>query len=224
MSVRYAAGGDFYIRKDFDPKVGLTVVIVGALISAVFYWFGEDLIAYSILGGAALIDLFVYGRLGDVTVCYRCHSEFRGKYPADGRPLRPAHRGRAGAGIRAKDRPAIAKQLKPPDGRRGGVYRFESPLAAKPCNNSVQYAKTPVCVVQPSCRRSIPMWNKDEVQGKTEEVKGKAKQAAGDLTDDENLQAEGEAQELGGKVQKGFGKAKREVGNAIKDVGDAIKK
>ena len=73
-------GGDFYIRKDFDPKVGLTVVIVGALVSAVFYWFGEDLIAYSILGGAALIDLFVYGRLGDVTVCYRCHSEFRGKY------------------------------------------------------------------------------------------------------------------------------------------------
>ncbi len=73
-------GGDFYIRKDFDPKVGLTVVIIGALISAVFYWFGEDLIAYSILGGAALIDLFVYGRLGDVTVCYRCHSEFRGKY------------------------------------------------------------------------------------------------------------------------------------------------
>ena len=49
-------------------------------ISAVFYWFGEDLIAYSILGGAALIDLIVYGRLGDVTVCYRCHSEFRGKY------------------------------------------------------------------------------------------------------------------------------------------------
>jgi hypothetical protein len=73
-------GTNFYIRKDFDPKIGLAVVIVGALISAVFYWFGEDLIAYSILGGAALIDLFVYGRLGDVTVCYRCHTEFRGKY------------------------------------------------------------------------------------------------------------------------------------------------
>jgi hypothetical protein len=73
-------GSDFYIRKDFDPKVGLTVVIIGAVISGVFYWFGEDLIAYSVLGGAALIDLFVYGRLTDVTVCYRCHSEFRGKY------------------------------------------------------------------------------------------------------------------------------------------------
>ena len=73
-------GSDFYIRKDFDPKVGLTVVIIGALVSAVFYWFGEDLIAYSILAFAALVDLVVYGRLGDVTVCYRCHSEFRGKY------------------------------------------------------------------------------------------------------------------------------------------------
>ena len=73
-------GEDFYLRKDFDPKVGLTVVIAGALISGVFYWFGEDLIAYGILGCAVLVDLVAYGRLGDVTVCYRCHSEFRGKY------------------------------------------------------------------------------------------------------------------------------------------------
>jgi DNA-directed RNA polymerase subunit RPC12/RpoP len=74
------SGADFYTRKDFDPKVGLTVVIIGAAISAVFYGFGRDLIAYSILAGAALIDLVVYGRLKDVTVCYRCHSEFRGAY------------------------------------------------------------------------------------------------------------------------------------------------
>ena len=73
-------GSDFYIRKDFDPKVGVTVVIIGALISASFYWFGRDLIAYGILAGAALIDLVVYGRLKDVTVCYRCHTEFRGAY------------------------------------------------------------------------------------------------------------------------------------------------
>jgi len=73
-------GEDFYRRKDFDPKLGLTVVIVGASISAIFYWFERDLIAYSILGGAALIDLFVYGRLKDLTVCYRCHSEFRGAF------------------------------------------------------------------------------------------------------------------------------------------------
>jgi hypothetical protein len=74
-------GGEFYIRKDFDPKIGLTVVVIGALISGVFYWFGRDIIAYSILASAALIDLVVYGRLKDVTVCYRCHTEFRGAYP-----------------------------------------------------------------------------------------------------------------------------------------------
>src|SRR5438132_994466 len=56
-------GSDFYSRKDFDPKLGLTVVVIGALISAAFYWFGRDLVAYSILAAAALIDLVVYGRL-----------------------------------------------------------------------------------------------------------------------------------------------------------------
>jgi hypothetical protein len=73
-------GAEFYIRKDFDPKVGLAVVVIGASISAAFYWFGRDLIAYGILASAALIDLFVYGRLKDLTVCYRCHTEFRGAY------------------------------------------------------------------------------------------------------------------------------------------------
>ena len=73
-------GADFYLRKDFDPKLGLAVVIAGALVSGVFYWFGRDFIAYGILAAAALIDLVVYGRLKDLTVCYRCHSEFRGAY------------------------------------------------------------------------------------------------------------------------------------------------
>lgn len=73
-------GGDFYSRKDFDPKIGLTVVVIGAAMSAVFYWYERDLIAYGILAGAALIDLVVYGRLKDLAVCYRCHSEFRGAY------------------------------------------------------------------------------------------------------------------------------------------------
>jgi hypothetical protein len=74
-------GRDFYTRKDFDPKLGLTVIVVGAALSAVAYWFGRDLIAYGVLAGAALVDLMVYGRLREVTVCYRCHAEFRGTYP-----------------------------------------------------------------------------------------------------------------------------------------------
>jgi hypothetical protein len=74
------AGGDFYLRKDFNPKLGLTIVIIGAAISAGFYWFKRDFIAYGILAFATLIDLVIYGRLKEVTVCYRCHTEFRGGY------------------------------------------------------------------------------------------------------------------------------------------------
>ena len=80
-------GGDFYARKDFDPKVGLSVVVIGAAISAGFYWFGRDLVAYSILAVAVLVDLVVYQRLKDVTVCYRCHSEFRGAYQRTAPPF-----------------------------------------------------------------------------------------------------------------------------------------
>ena len=122
-------GADLYIRKDFDPKVGLTVVIIGALISAVFYWFGEDLIAYSILGGAALIDLIVYGRLGDVTVCYRCHSEFRGKYRAHRLPFRSPHGRRARAGVRAEDRPPLTARVL--QGTKRRVNHVESKTKSK---------------------------------------------------------------------------------------------
>jgi len=73
-------GGDFYVRKDFAPKVGLAIIIIGASISAVFYWFGRDLMAYSTLGGATVVDFVIYGRLKDLTVCYRCHTELRGTY------------------------------------------------------------------------------------------------------------------------------------------------
>ena len=77
------SGSDFYVRRDFDPKQGLTVVIIAVLISAGFYWFGLDLIAYAVLGLFALIDLLVYRRLKDLTVCYRCHTLFRGSYTPD---------------------------------------------------------------------------------------------------------------------------------------------
>lgn len=80
-------GGDFYARKDFDPKTGLAFVVAGALVSAVFYWFDLDLVAYGVLAGAVVVDLAVYRRLKDVTVCYRCHAEFRGGYPRTAGPF-----------------------------------------------------------------------------------------------------------------------------------------
>ena len=75
------------MRKDFDPILGVTIVIIGALISAGFYYFGLDLVAYGILAAATLIDLAIYSRLSDLTVCYRCHAEFRGAYERTAGPF-----------------------------------------------------------------------------------------------------------------------------------------
>jgi hypothetical protein len=80
-------GTEFYLRKDFDPKTGLGLVIAGAAVSAILYWFDLDLMAYSVLAAAVLIDLAIYRRLKDVTVCYRCHAEFRGKYERTASPF-----------------------------------------------------------------------------------------------------------------------------------------
>jgi hypothetical protein len=73
-------GKDFYVRKDFDPRTGLAFVIVGAIISGLFYYFGHDVAAYSVLAAAVIVDLVIYGRLKEITICYRCHAEFRGHY------------------------------------------------------------------------------------------------------------------------------------------------
>ncbi len=80
-------GGDFYVRRDFDPRTGLAFVIAGALVSGIFYYFNRDLIAYSVLAAAVLVDLLIYRRLKDITVCYRCHAEFRGAYPRTANPF-----------------------------------------------------------------------------------------------------------------------------------------
>ena len=75
------SGAEFYVRKDFDPKIGVAAVATAAAISAVFYWYKRDFIAYLVLGIAAVVDFIIYRFLKLVTVCYRCHTEFRGAYP-----------------------------------------------------------------------------------------------------------------------------------------------
>src|SRR5947208_16920808 len=56
-------GADFYARKDLDTKVGLTVVIFGAAISATFYWFVRVIIYFNILVGSALLEFVVFLQL-----------------------------------------------------------------------------------------------------------------------------------------------------------------
>ena len=66
------------------------------------------------------------------------------------------------------------------------------------------------------------MWNKAEVQGKTDQVKGKIKESVGNATNDEQLRDEGTADKAAGNVEEAFGKGRRKVGEAINDLGDKI--
>ena len=63
--------GLLYVQRDFNQKVGLGVVVVGAIL-APFTPFYSSLIV------AALVDAGLYLLLPEITVCYRCHAHLRG--------------------------------------------------------------------------------------------------------------------------------------------------
>jgi hypothetical protein len=77
--------GQFYLRKDFPQQLGCAAVTVTIVVSTAAYGLWGFLPSLAVLVGASFLDLFLYHRLGEVTVCYRCHSELRGFAP------NPAH-------------------------------------------------------------------------------------------------------------------------------------
>jgi hypothetical protein len=73
-------GGDFYVHKDLNRNLGLTAVVIVALISVGLLYYDRVVLAYGVLFVFALVDLVIYQLLTMVTVCYRCQTEFRGTY------------------------------------------------------------------------------------------------------------------------------------------------
>jgi len=60
-----------YVQRDFNQKVGLAVVVAGAVL-APFTPF------YSSLFVAAAVDAVLYTLLPEIAICYRCQAHFRG--------------------------------------------------------------------------------------------------------------------------------------------------
>jgi hypothetical protein len=67
-----------YIQKDFNRALGIAIVVVGVLTSVFFLSRSEPLFAMLSLGGTAVVDYILYRLVGDVTVCYACHTIYRG--------------------------------------------------------------------------------------------------------------------------------------------------
>jgi hypothetical protein len=77
---------EFYTRKDFPQQLGCAAVVVTILMSSIAYAFWHFPAALAVLVLASIADLFLYHRLPEVSVCYRCHTELRGfdENPAHG--------------------------------------------------------------------------------------------------------------------------------------------
>jgi hypothetical protein len=69
---------DLYVQKDFPQGLGLSIVIVGFVISTVFWYLERPVVTYLVLLASALLDLILYYRVPEVTICYRCLSQVRG--------------------------------------------------------------------------------------------------------------------------------------------------
>ncbi|MGE3822421.1 MAG: hypothetical protein AB7I30_23650 [Isosphaeraceae bacterium] len=69
---------DLYLQKDFPQGLGLAIVVAAIGISTVFWYQDRPVPALGILLLSALVDMVLYSRVGDVTICYRCLSQYRG--------------------------------------------------------------------------------------------------------------------------------------------------
>jgi hypothetical protein len=69
---------DLYIQKDFPQGLGLFIVIIGIAISTVFWYYEMPISAFAVLILSLVLDFLMYHTVPNVTICYRCLSQFRG--------------------------------------------------------------------------------------------------------------------------------------------------
>src|SRR5262245_54945062 len=69
---------ELFVRKDFSQKVGVAIVVVGFVISSIFWYYRMPLWTYGVLFATALIDVVLYLTVGNVLHCYRCQAQYRG--------------------------------------------------------------------------------------------------------------------------------------------------
>ncbi len=74
----FCATPDLYIQKDFPHGLGLAIVLVGFAVSTIFYFYYMPAWALAVLLATAALDLLLFYLVTDVTICYRCLSQYRG--------------------------------------------------------------------------------------------------------------------------------------------------
>lgn len=69
---------ELFVRKDFSPRLGVTIVVVGFIVSSIFWYYRMPLWTYGVLFTTALLDVVLYFTVGNLLQCYRCQAQYRG--------------------------------------------------------------------------------------------------------------------------------------------------
>lgn len=74
-----ACGHDnLYIQKDFNRNLGVAIVAVGSVAAVFFFYRSQPVYGMLALFISAGVDFLIYSLVSDVTVCYACHTVYRG--------------------------------------------------------------------------------------------------------------------------------------------------
>jgi DNA-directed RNA polymerase subunit RPC12/RpoP len=75
---------DLYVRKNFSQRAGVTMVVIGMIVSSIFWYNRQIYLTYGTLFVMALVDVVLYFSLGNLLQCYRCQAQYRGMAELEG--------------------------------------------------------------------------------------------------------------------------------------------
>lgn len=66
-----------YVQKDFNRSIGVAIFTVGAVLFLICAWFNRLVEGTLVWAAFVVADAMLYKFLPDVTICYKCHSQYR---------------------------------------------------------------------------------------------------------------------------------------------------
>ena len=67
-----------YVQKDFNRTLGISIFAAGATLFLICAWFNRLVEGTLVWAVFVVADALLYKFLPDVTICYKCHAQYRG--------------------------------------------------------------------------------------------------------------------------------------------------
>ena len=66
-----------YVQKDFNRTLGVSIFVAGAILFLICAWFNRLVEGTLVWAAFTVADALLYKYLPNVTICYKCHSQYR---------------------------------------------------------------------------------------------------------------------------------------------------